>query len=76
MSTPAGRGCRVADEPTRETTLLTLVGHTIFCLFETPAPSQTAADGSRQQANPSQAGPSAAEPPTDAPCNERADRQV
>jgi len=47
--------------------LLTLVGHTIFCLFETSAPSQTAADGSRQQANPSSSS-SAAEPPgTDAP---------
>src|SRR5208283_3502731 len=47
--------------------LLTLVGHTIFCLFETPAPSQTAADGSRQQANPSSSS-SAVEPPgTDAP---------
>ena len=47
--------------------LLTLVGHTIFCLFETPAPSQTAADGFRQQANPSSSS-SAVEPPgTDAP---------
>ncbi|MBV8126287.1 MAG: hypothetical protein JO114_01330, partial [Planctomycetaceae bacterium] len=46
---------------------LTLVGHTIFCLFETSAPSQTAAGGSLQQANPPGSS-SAAEPPgTDAP---------
>ena len=47
--------------------LLTLVGHTMFCLFETSAPGQPAAGASRQQANPPGSS-SAAEPPgTDAP---------
>ncbi len=47
--------------------LLTLAGHTIFCLFETSAPGQPAAGASRQQANPPGSS-SAAEPPgTDAP---------
>jgi len=47
--------------------LLTLVGHTIFCLFETSAPGQPAAGASRQQANPPGSS-SAVEPPaTDAP---------
>ena len=42
--------------------VLILVGHTIFCLFETSAPGQLAAGGSRQQANPPGSS-SAAEPP-------------
>jgi len=42
--------------------VLILVGHTIFCLFETSAPGQLAAGGSRQQANPP-GSVSAAEPP-------------
>ena len=47
--------------------LLTLAGHTIFCLFETSAPGQPAAGASRQQANPPGSS-SAAEPPgMDAP---------
>ncbi|MGB2611596.1 MAG: hypothetical protein WBC80_21700, partial [Isosphaeraceae bacterium] len=47
--------------------LLTLVGHMIFCLFETSAPGQPAAGAYRQQANPSSSS-SAVEPPrTDAP---------
>ncbi len=47
--------------------LLTLVGHMIFCLFETSAPGQPAAGASRQQANPPGSS-SAVEPPaTDAP---------
>ena len=63
---PAGAVGWQTSRPVRRL-LLTLVGHTIFCLFETSAPSQTAADGSRQQANPSSSS-SAAEPPgTDAP---------
>jgi len=63
---PAGAVGWQTSRPVRRL-LLTLVGHTIFCLFETSAPSQTAADGSRQQVNPSNSS-SAAEPPgTDAP---------
>ena len=47
--------------------LLTLVGHTIFCLFETSSRGQPAAGASRQQATPPGSS-SAAEPPgTDAP---------
>ena len=66
---PMARNARFASMTSRPVRrlFLTLVGHTIFCLFETSAPSQTAAGGSLQQANPPGSS-SAAEPPgTDAP---------
>ncbi len=47
--------------------LLTLAGHTIFCLFETSAPGQAAAGGSRQQANPPVSSSAAVPPGTGAP---------
>jgi len=61
---PMAHNARFASMPSRpvKRLVLILVGHTIFCMFETSAPGQLAAGGSRQQANPP-GSVSAAEPP-------------
>src|SRR5271157_4948283 len=58
------RNARFASMTSRpvQRLLLTLAGHTIFCLFATSAPGQAAPGGYRQQSNPPGSS-SAAEPP-------------